>query len=92
MKIIPGGEGVAAPEDINNNGLLIGSFACTNVYGDYGPAVWLGPDSAPLRLPVPDGFDSTGAVAVNDSGVIVGGATKYGEAYSARVIIWRPVR
>lgn len=91
MKIIDGGAGVAAPEDINNNGMLVGSYACTNVYGDYGPAVWLNPDSAPVRLPVPDGFTSSNAVAVNDSGVIVGSAAKYGEAYSARVIIWQPV-
>jgi probable HAF family extracellular repeat protein len=92
MKIIDGGAGVAAPVDINNNGMLVGSYACTNVYGDYGPAVWLNPDSAPVRLPVPDGFTSSNAVAVNDSGVIVGSAAKYGEAYSVRAIIWQPVQ
>ncbi|MEU4626542.1 hypothetical protein AB0G04_41995 [Actinoplanes sp. NPDC023801] len=92
MKIIDGGAGVAAPEDLNNNGMLVGSYACTNVYGDYGPAVWLTPDSAPVRLPVPDGFTSSNAVAVNDGGVIVGIAAKYNEDYSARVIIWQPVR
>jgi hypothetical protein len=92
MKIIDGGSGVAVPEDLNNNGMLVGSYTCTAAYGEYGPAVWLDPDSAPVRLPVPAGFTSSGAVAVNDSGVIVGRAAKSGEDYSVRVIIWRPVQ
>jgi probable HAF family extracellular repeat protein len=85
------GPGMGNPQDINNDGMLVGNYSCTTSYGVYEPAVWVGARSAPLRLPVPADVEGLDATAVNDGGAIVGiGRSRADQR--PRAILWEPVR
>jgi uncharacterized membrane protein len=89
IRLLPGASGEAF--DVNNQGQIIGSGA---YFG--GPPLWevvVAKDGTvavtTTQLPVPNGFDSWDADAINDSGKVVGWAYNHKGKSAHGLVLWQ---